>query len=148
VVHPLQPSSNIARIRILNRVIFGLLHYYSSVRIDRSLEYSGVVSLRGMRLLIFISEPNGPHLRATDVGNTYLEAVTNERLCIKAGPEFWDPAGQYLIIYNASYGLKTSGKRWYERLFDVLYAEGWAPCRAGCYGYIGVYVVDNMALEV
>jgi hypothetical protein len=81
--------------------------------------YSGVISLRGMRLLTFITELNGLNLWATDIGNAYLEAVTTEKLCIKAGPEFGDLAGQYLIIHKALYGLKTSRKRWYERLFDV-----------------------------
>jgi hypothetical protein len=83
-----------------------------------------------MRLLAFVSELNGLNLWTTDVGNAYLEALTTEKLCIKAGPEFGDLVGQYLIIYKALYGLKTSGKRWYERLFDVLIAEGWTPCIA------------------
>ena len=117
--------------------------------------YSGVISLRGMRLLCFVSELNGLNLWTTDVGNAYLEALTTEKLCIKAGPEFGELAGQYLVIYKALYGLKTSGKRWYERLFDVLSAEGWEPCTAepeiwlkqngNLYEYIGVYV-DDMAL--
>jgi hypothetical protein len=117
--------------------------------------YSGVISLRGMRLLTFVSELNGLNLWAADVGNAYLEALTTEKLCIKAGPEFGDLAGKYLIIYKALYGLKTSGKRWYERLIDVLTAEGWVPCIAEpeiwmrkngeIYECIGVYV-DDMAL--
>jgi hypothetical protein len=52
--------------------------------------YSGVISLRGMRLLTFISELNGLNLWATDIGNAYLEAITDEKLDIKAGPEFVD----------------------------------------------------------
>jgi Reverse transcriptase (RNA-dependent DNA polymerase) len=47
--------------------------------------YSGVVSLRGIRLLTFISELNGLDLWATDIGNAYLEANTKEKVCILAG---------------------------------------------------------------
>src|SRR5687768_17921135 len=50
--------------------------------------YSGVVSLRGLRMFLFISELNGLIVWATDVGSAYLEAFTNEMVCIIAGPEF------------------------------------------------------------
>jgi hypothetical protein len=108
-----------------------------------------------MRLLAFVSELNGLQLWATDVGDAYLEAITDEKLYKRAGPELGDLAGHYLVIYKALYGLKTSGKRWYERLFDVLSTEGWTPCNAepemwmrkigNVHEYIGVYV-DDMAL--
>jgi hypothetical protein len=41
--------------------------------------YSGVISLRGLRIIIFLSELNGLDLWATDIGNAYLEAFTMER---------------------------------------------------------------------
>jgi hypothetical protein len=41
--------------------------------------YSGVVSLRGLRIIIFLSELNGLDLGDTDIGNAYLEAFTMER---------------------------------------------------------------------
>jgi hypothetical protein len=40
--------------------------------------YSGVVSLRGLQIIIFLSELNGLDLWATDIGNAYLEAFTME----------------------------------------------------------------------
>lgn len=43
--------------------------------------YSGVVSLRGLRLVVFLSELNGLQLWNADVGSAYLEAETQER-CI------------------------------------------------------------------
>jgi hypothetical protein len=49
-------------------------------------------------LLAFISELNGLNLWATDVGNAYLDAITEEKLFIKAGPELGDHAGQCFII--------------------------------------------------
>ena len=76
--------------------------------------YSGVVTLRGLRLLIFLAELNGLHTWATDIGNAYLEALTSEKVCIIAGPEFGTRQGHLLIIYKALYGLRSSGARWHD----------------------------------
>ena len=51
---------------------------------------SGVVSLRGIRLVLFLSELNGLQAWGTDIGNAYLEAFTKEKVCVIAGPEFGD----------------------------------------------------------
>ena len=56
---------------------------------------------------------------ATDIGNTYLESYIKEKVYIKAGAEFGDRAGHYLVISKALYGLKSSGLRWHERLANI-----------------------------
>jgi hypothetical protein len=64
--------------------------------------------------LIFLAELNGLQTCAwaTDIDNTYLEAKTNEKVCIIAGPaEFGDLEGHLLIIYKTLYGLRSSGLR-------------------------------------
>jgi hypothetical protein len=71
--------------------------------------YSGVVSLRGLRMVMFLVKLNGLDLWATDIGNAYLEVFTMERNYIVAGPEFGQLEGHYLIIVKALYGLRTSG---------------------------------------
>ena len=50
--------------------------------------YSGVVSLRSLRLVIFLVELNCLELMQADIGNAYLEALTKEKVFIVAGPEF------------------------------------------------------------
>ena len=50
--------------------------------------YSGVVSLRHLRLVIFFGELNNLELWGADSGNAYLEAYTHEKLFITAGAEF------------------------------------------------------------
>jgi hypothetical protein len=121
--------------------------------------YSGVVSLRSLRLVIFLAELNGLTLYAADVGNAYLEALTKEKICVWGGPEFRDLGleGHLLIIVAALYGLKTSGARWHERFADTLRAEGFTPCKADMdvwyrkngdhYEYICVYV-DDLAIAM
>jgi len=117
--------------------------------------YSGVVSLRGIRLMIFLAELNQLETWATDIGNAYLEAYTNEKLCIMAGEEFGELCDHRLIVVKALYGLRSSGKRWAERLADCLREMGFQPCKAEpCiwmrriddhWEYLGSYV-DDLAI--
>jgi hypothetical protein len=121
---------------------------------DNPLEsvYSGVISLRGLRIVTFLSELNGLDLWATDIGNAYLEAFTMEQNCNIAGPEFCQLEGHYLIIVKALYGLRTSGLRWHECFADCLCNEGFLPCKAepdiwmrlngNLYEYVATYVND------
>ena len=48
--------------------------------------YSGVVSLQGIRLLVFLVELNGLQAWATDISSAYLQARTKEKLYLIAGP--------------------------------------------------------------
>ena len=89
-----------------------------------------MVSLCGIRTLIFLAELNKLDTWATDIGNAYLEAVTCEKLFIIAGPEFGEQQGHTLIIYKALYSLRTSGLRWHNRFADVLRSLGFNPCVA------------------
>jgi hypothetical protein len=92
--------------------------------------YSGVVSLRGLRMVAFLPELNGLDLWATNIGNAYLEAKTSELLFIVAGPEFGDLEGHMLVIYKALYGLCSSGLRWHEHFSACLRDMGFFPCKA------------------
>ena len=72
--------------------------------------YSGVVSLRGLRICVFIDELDSMEPLATDVGNAYLEAITSDKVCIRARSEFGKLEGHLFIIYKALYGLRFSRK--------------------------------------
>ena len=61
--------------------------------------YSGVVSLRHLRLVIFLGKLNNLELWGADIGNAYLEAYTNERLFIIACAEFEELKG-FILIFN------------------------------------------------
>ena len=114
--------------------------------------YSGVVSIPGIRMVTFLAELNGLELWATDIGNAYLESVTQEKVVFVAGPEFGERQGHLFLIHKAQYGLKSSGKRWHEKLHDVLRGMGFVPTKAEediwmrdagtHYEYVAVYVDD------
>ena len=117
--------------------------------------YSGVVSLRSLRIVLFLAELNDLELYGADVSNAYLEAETKEKVYIIGSEGFGELEGHTLVIYKALYGLKSSGKRWHERLSDVLRSIGFTPSKADSdvwmrkkndhYEYIAVYV-DNLAI--
>jgi Reverse transcriptase (RNA-dependent DNA polymerase) len=114
--------------------------------------YSGVVSLAGIRAVTFLAELNDLEIWGTDIGNAYLESYTKEKVAFIAGPEFGELQGHLFIIIKALYGLKSSGARWHDRLFDALTIMGFKPSRADPdiwmrdkgdhYEYIAVYVDD------
>jgi hypothetical protein len=125
-------------------------------RTDTPIEstYSGVVSLLGVRTVTFLAELNELELWSTDIGNAYLESYTSEKVAFVAGGEFGEHAGRVMIIRKALYGLKSSGKCWHDRLYDVLQSMGFHPSKAEAdiwmrdvddhYEYIAVYVDDLM----
>jgi len=80
--------------------------------------------------------------------------VTQEKVCFIAGPEFGELEGHTMVIHKAKYGLRSSGKRWHEKLHDILREMGFTPSKAeediwmrakgDHYEYIAVYVDDLM----
>ena len=78
------------------------------------------MSLRGLRTCIFIGELDGMVPWVTDIGNAYLEVVTSEKVCIRAGLEFGELEGHLLIIYKALYALRLSGKLFRQLLQECL----------------------------
>ena len=86
--------------------------------------------MRNLKLVIFLGKLNNLELWGADIGNAYLEAPTEEKLHIVAGPEFKDWEGYILTFSKALYGLKSSGKKWAETLNDILKDMDFTPSRA------------------
>ena len=108
-------------------------------------------------MVVFLSQLNDLEIWGADVGNAYLEAYTDEKLCIIAGPEFKELQGHLLIMIKALYGTRSGGARWHDRLFDIIQELKFKPSKADpdvwmrpepggtCYEYIAVYV-DDLAI--
>ena len=114
--------------------------------------YSGVVMIDSVRLALFLGVLNNLNTCAADVGCAFLHGRTKEKYCIRAGPEFGDRQGKYLIIYGSLYGLRSSAARWHEYLSETLVKMGFKPSKADpdlrikdCgthYEYVAIYVDD------
>ena len=63
----------------------------------------------------------------SETGNAYLEALTCNKVCIRAGGDLEE---HLLIIYKALYGLKTSGKTFGQLLQECLLELGFVPSLA------------------
>ena len=92
--------------------------------------YSGIVSIRSIRLVIVLAKLNKLEVWEADIGNAYLEAKTKEKLYIAAGPEFEELNGHMLVIYKALYGLKSSCLQWCPKIHDIMLDKGFSPCKA------------------
>ena len=119
--------------------------------------YSGVVSIRNLRLAMFLAELNNLELWGADVGNAYLQALTKEKLYIVGGPEFEELQAHVLVMYKALYGTRSERACWHDKCFDILHHMGFKSSRAdpdiwmkstkdgSHYEYIAVYV-DDLAI--
>ena len=65
---------------------------------DQGNSYSSVISLRAMRIAMFVRELNGLNIMVGDIGSAYLEAYTKEKVCFIAGPAFGEHEGHLMLI--------------------------------------------------
>ena len=124
---------------------------------DGHLTKEPVVSLRSLRMVVFLSQLNDLEIWGADVGNAYLEAYTDPNLCIIVGPEFKELQVHLLIMIKTLHGTRSGGARWRDRLSDILQELKFKPSKADpdvwmrpepggtCYEYIAVYV-DDLAI--
>ena len=124
---------------------------------DGHLTKEPVVSLRSLRMVVFLSQLNDLDIWGADVGNAYLEAYTDPNLCIIVGPEFKELQVHLLIMIKTLHGTRSGGARWHDRLSDILQELKFKPSKADpdvwmrpepggtCYEYIAVYV-DDLAI--
>jgi hypothetical protein len=115
--------------------------------------YSGVVNLETVRLALLTATIFKLKVTAADVGSAYIQAYTNEKVFVIAGPEFGSLQGRRMLVVKALYGLKSSGAMWHRKLADNLRGYGFRPCKAdpdfwmrkssdNYYEYIAVIVDD------
>jgi hypothetical protein len=86
-----------------------------------SLTYSSMVSRDSVRLAFLIAALNNISLLSADIGNTYLNAETKEKVHTICGPEFGPQyIGRIAVIHKALYGLKSSGVAWHAKFAGTL----------------------------
>jgi hypothetical protein len=95
---------------------------------DNEGTYSGVASLRTMRIGLVAEELNNLNIMVGHISSAYLEAYTQEEVCFRAGTEFGPLERHLLLIVRDLYGLRTSGARWHDRLADLLQEMTFFQC--------------------
>ena len=114
--------------RLKSRLVAG---GHRSPEIHKEDRFSTVVSMEAVRIGFMLAKLNGLQVCAGDIGNAHLNAHTNEKLFIIAGPEFGPKlAGKRLIIDKALHGLRSSAARFHE-VTTVHFAKmGFKPTKA------------------
>ena len=113
--------------------------------------YSSVVSLKAMRIVLFLAELNGMDTCAGDIGNAYLEAHIQEKMCFIAGPELaaYGHAGHVMEIVKALYGLKSSGSWFHEKFADSMMDLGFSQAKqTAMYECMTRVLIMNMCVSM
>ena len=92
--------------------------------------YSSVVQTKSLRLLLTIALGHSLTIVTADIGNAFIQAVTEEKIWSKCGKEFGDKAGCVVEIKKALYSLSTSARQWSLQLGDTIKSYGFQPSRA------------------
>ena len=64
-----------------------------------------------------------------DIGNTFIQDNTKEKIYTRCGPEFGERRNSIVITVRAFYGLTTSTERFRTMLADFLHTLGLVPSR-------------------
>ena len=92
--------------------------------------YSIVVSLQGLRIVLFLAKLYELDIWVTDIRNAYLEAKTSKKVYIIVGPFFGENQGSVLRIHKVLYGLQSSGKQCHTKYPDDLRDMDFFFCKA------------------
>ena len=69
-----------------------------------SITYSSVVSRDSTRIEFTLAALNGVDIRASDIGNAYLNAKCQEKIWTVTGTEFGSEKGELMLVVCALYG--------------------------------------------
>ena len=92
--------------------------------------YSSVVSRDSVRLFFLLAALNDLDVRACDIQNAYLNAMTSEKVWFRGGKEMGPDAGKVVVIVRALYGLRSAGKSFRQHLAQTLDRAGFKSSRA------------------
>mmetsp|Transcript_10659 Transcript_10659/g.17706 ORF Transcript_10659/g.17706 Transcript_10659/m.17706 type:complete len:262 (-) Transcript_10659:837-1622(-) len=92
--------------------------------------YASVVTRESVRILLTVASLNNLALKAADISNAFLTAKCDERICFRAGPEFGDKQGQWVVVVRALYGLVSASASFARHRNNVLSNMGFTPCQA------------------
>ena len=95
-----------------------------------------------VRLIDIIAHRDNLKLICGDIRNAFLNAKTDERCYVRAGPEFGPREGSVALIVCALYGLVTSAERWRACFADFLRSLGFVPTRYDRGAYLRTIITN------
>ena len=100
--------------------------------IDYEETYSPVVSLPAVRLILKLAVNNGWKIHQMDVKTAYLHGELKEEIYMVQPEGTTCPGSKDKVcrLLKSLYGLKQSGRSWYETLDKKLLREGMKKCKA------------------
>ena len=85
-----------------------------------SVTYASVFSRDSMRLDLLIAALHDLDILAGGIHNTYLNALTKNKVFSYSGDEWKSHQGKFVVIVRALYGLKSSALVWRNHISDIL----------------------------
>ncbi|GMK54928.1 hypothetical protein CspeluHIS016_0115140 [Cutaneotrichosporon spelunceum] len=123
--------------------------------VDYDESYAPVARMSSLRLLFTIAAVHDLELGQVDVEGAYLNGSIEEEIYLAppAGVKLSDPKADIFRIKGSLYGLKQSGRVWWQELYRRLTAINFERCpdewglyrranKDGSYAYISAYVDD------
>ena len=92
--------------------------------------YSGVVSLRGFRLFMFLTELNSLEVWNIDILFACVETYAEGKVCIAVGPKVGPLESHRLFIDGVLCRLRSSGAGWYNKFVICMRTERFFFCEA------------------
>jgi hypothetical protein len=91
--------------------------------------FAPVAKLASVRTVLALAARQDLEIHQVDIKGAYLNGVLdkNETVYMRQAPGIPNDPGKVLRLKKALYGLKQSGRRWYEKLYDVL--KSCSTCR-------------------
>ena len=91
------------------------------------LTYSSVVYRNYLRTALLLAALHGVEVKSCNIQNAYLSDDCLEKLYIIVGAEFGEEHGTVMIIRQALYGIRSSGKAFRSFLTNHLWDSGFRP---------------------
>jgi hypothetical protein len=92
--------------------------------------YASVASREIVRIALTIAALHDLDVKAADVENVYLTALTTEKVWTICGPDFGPDQRKKALIVRALYGLKGSGASYRNHIYDCMHHLQYEPCKA------------------
>ena len=92
--------------------------------------YSGVVSIKTIRVSFVLAAMNTLEVFAADVSTAYLYGKTRKKVYVNAGKEFGEHEGKRMLIDKGLYGLQSFAARFHDKLASTLRQMKFKSCKA------------------